>query len=211
MNKRVERGLITRRRIIAVAKSLLAKNGYEGVSIEDILEHCKISRGAFYHHFETKEALFQAVLEMVEEEVAQVLAKASSGFEDPVEALKAGCDAWFALAREPAVRQIVLTDALTVVGWEKWREIDARHGFGRLKAALKLIAAQGRIPEESIEIFAHILLATVIELGFLIARAKDREATTKTARAAYGQLLDGLVGPKAAQKKRGPLPEKRRS
>ena len=209
MNKRVERGLATRRRIIAVAKSLLAKNGYEGMSIEEILEHCKISRGAFYHHFESKEELFEAVLELVEEEVAQTLAKASSGFEDPVEALKAACDAWFGLAREPAVRQIVLTDALTVVGWEKWREIDARHGFGRLKAALKLIAAQGRIPEGSVEIFSHILLATIIELGFLIARANDREAATKSARAAYSQLLNGLMASRTVQKQRGASPEKR--
>jgi AcrR family transcriptional regulator len=209
MNKRVERGLATRRRIIAVAKSLLAKHGYEGMSIEEILEHCKISRGAFYHHFESKEELFEAVLELVEEEIAQTLAKASSGFEDPVDALKAACDAWFGLTREPAVRQIVLTDALTVVGWEKWREIDARHGFGRLKAALKLIAAQGRIPEGSVEIFSHILLATTIELGFLIARANDREATTKTARAAYSQLLNGLMASRTVQKQRGASPEKR--
>ena len=200
MNKRVERGLATRRRIIATAKALLAKSGYEGMSIEDILERCKISRGAFYHHFDSKEALFEAVLEVVEEEVAQVLANASSGFEDPVEGLKAGCQAWFRLARDPAVRQIVLTDALTVVGWEKWREIDARHGFGRLKAALQRVAAQGRIPEGSVDTFAHILLATVIELGFLIARAPDREAATKTARAAYDRMLDGLLG---ARQERG--------
>lgn len=201
MNKKIERGLATRKQIVDTAKALLAKNGYEGMSIEDLLEHCNISRGALYHHFDTKEALFEAVLELVEEEVAQALAKASSGFEDPVDALRAGCEAWFSLASEPVVRQIVLTDALPVVGWAKWREIDGRHGFGRLKAALTLAAARGRMRTDLVDTFAHILLASMIELGFLIARATDRSAATKTARTALGLLLDGLLTPKSERKR----------
>jgi AcrR family transcriptional regulator len=201
MNKRVERGLATRQQIVNTAKALLAKSGYAATSIEDLLEHCNISRGALYHHFETKEALFEAVLELVEEEVAQTLAKASSGFEDPLDALRAGCEAWFSLASEPVVRQIVLTDALPVVGWAKWREIDARHGFGRLKAALTLAAARGRMRADLVDTFAHILLAAMIELGFLIARATDRAAATRTARTALGLLLDGLLPPKSERKR----------
>ncbi len=201
MNKRVERGLATRQQIVNTAKTLLAKKGYEGMSIEDLLEHCDISRGALYHHFETKEALFEAVLELVEEEVARALSKASSGFEDPVDALRAGCEAWFSLASEPVVRQIVLTDALSVVGWAKWREIDARHGFGRMKAALTLAAARGRMRADLVDTFAHILLAAIIELGFLIARAADRAVATRTARTALGLLLDGLLPPKSERKR----------
>lgn len=52
---------------------------------------------------------------------------------DPVEALGAAFDCFLDMASETEVRQIVLTAAHSVVGWQKWREIEDRHGFGRLR------------------------------------------------------------------------------
>jgi AcrR family transcriptional regulator len=199
-NQRVEQGKATRERIVATARKLLAANGYAGMSIEDVLDDTSISRGALYHHFDSKEALFEAVLEAMEAEIAQIMGKAAIGLTDPVEALRAAWEAWFKLARDPAVRQIVLTDALSVVGWEKWREIDERYGFGRLKRTLQRAAAVGRMQEDLVDTFAHILLAAIFEVGLLIARAEDPEAATATARAAVNHLLDRLLAqPSAAR------------
>jgi AcrR family transcriptional regulator len=198
MNRRIEKGKATRERIVAVARKLLANRGYAGVSIEDVLEKTGISRGALYHHFDSKEALFEAVLEAMEAEIAATMAQAASGATDPVDALRAAWEAWFKLARDPAVRQIVLTDALSVVGWAKWREIDERYGFGRLKRTLQRAAASGRMREDLVDTFAHILLAAIFEVGLLIARADDPVATTETARAAVNQLLDRLLAPSEA-------------
>jgi AcrR family transcriptional regulator len=192
-NQRVEQGKATRERIVATARKLLAAKGYAGMSIEDVLDDSSISRGALYHHFDSKEALFEAVLEAMEAEIAQIMGKAAIGLTDPVEALRAAWEAWFKLARDPAVRQIVLTDALSVVGWAKWREIDERYGFGRLKRTLQRAAAAGRMQEDLVDTFAHILLAAIFEVGLLIARAEDPDATTVTARAAVNQLLDRLL------------------
>jgi AcrR family transcriptional regulator len=199
-NQRVEQGKATRERIVATARKLLAAKGYAGMSIEDVLDDTSISRGALYHHFNSKEALFEAVLEAMEAEIAQIMGKAAIGLTDPVEALRAAWEAWFKLARDPAVRQIVLTDALSVVGWEKWREIDERYGFGRLKRTLQRAAAAGRMQEDLVDTFAHILLAAIFEVGLLIARAEDPEAATATARAAVNHLLDRLLAqPSAAR------------
>src|SRR4029450_4226177 len=90
-------------------------------SIEAVLREAGISRGALYHHFSGKEALFEAVLEQVGADIATKLAAAARDASDPVEALRAGCHAWLRLARDPTVRRIVLVDALPVVGWGKWR------------------------------------------------------------------------------------------
>lgn len=190
--KNVDRGQATRKRIVTAARKLFAKKGYERMSIADVLSELNISRGALYHHFDGKEALFLAVLEAFEEEISLTTAKAARGIADPVEAMRAAWEAWFTLARDPAVRQIVLTDALSVVGWEKWREIDERYAFGLLKASVKRAAATGHIREDLIDTFAHILLAAASEVGFLIARAKDPEAATKIARATVNELLDRL-------------------
>lgn len=92
------------------------------------------------------------------------------------------------------MRQIVLTDAHSVVGWQKWREIEERHGLGRLKQALRMIAATGRLREDMVDVFAHVLLASLIEVAFLVARSPDTAAATSTGRKAMRELLERLLG-----------------
>jgi AcrR family transcriptional regulator len=193
MIEKTERKVSTRERIIAIARRLFAASGYEGTSTETVLQESGVSRGALYHHFENKEALFAAVLEAVEADIASATAHASADIDDPVKALHAGFDAFLGLACDQEVRQVVLIDAHSVVGWQKWREIDARHGFGRLKAGLRKIAATGRMREEMVDIFAHILLASLFEVAFLIARAPDPAVAADTGRVAMSQLLDRLL------------------
>src|SRR5580693_3724981 len=94
MSEKNEKGISTRERIVGTARRLFAASGYEGTSIEAVLQESGISRGALYHHFENKEALFAAVLEAVEAEVAEATVVASRGIADPVEALRAGCYAF---------------------------------------------------------------------------------------------------------------------
>jgi AcrR family transcriptional regulator len=193
MSEKIEKGISTRERIIATARRLFAAAGYEGTSTETVLQESGVSRGALYHHFENKEALFAAVLDAVEADIATATARAAANIADPVEALRAAFDAFLGLACDPEVRQIVLIDAHSVVGWQKWREIDERHGFGRLKQALKIVAATGRMREDMVDIFAHILTASLIEVAFLIARAPDPAVAAQTGRSAVNELLDRLL------------------
>jgi len=197
MSKKAEQGQATRRELIDIATRLFVAHGYQGTSIDAVLREAGISRGALYHHFADKAALFEAVLDRVEADVAERVAKAASEVDDPVEALRAGSRAWLRLARDPAVRQIALVDAPSVVGWEKWREIDERYAFGLLKGALGAVAARGRVRKELVDVLAHMLLAALAEVALVIARAKDARAAVRTCQAAVDELLDGLFGPVA--------------
>ena len=194
MNKNIEMGISTRERIIATARELFAAAGYEGTSTETVLEKSGISRGALYHHFANKEAIFAAVLEAVEVDVAATTARAAANARDPVEALRLAFASFLELACGQEVRQIVLVDAHSVVGWQKWRECEERHGFGQMKQTLKLLAGMRRLREEMVDIYAHMLLAALIEVGFLVARADDPAFAASTAHKAMNELLDRLLG-----------------
>jgi AcrR family transcriptional regulator len=188
-NRKVEKGLETRREIIETATRLFAERGYAAVSIEAVLAACGISRGALYHHFQSKEALLEAVFEAVEIDVTQhVLARATSAA-SPSEVLQTGCEAFLDLTQDLMVRQIVLTDAPSVLGWEKWREIDARHAFGLLKAALDPAAAEAGLPASLVDAFAHMLLASLSEIALMIAQADDRTEALTRGKAAVRELL----------------------
>jgi AcrR family transcriptional regulator len=156
-----------------------------------------MSRGALYYHFPGKDKLFEAVLEDLEVRIAEALRAASRGHADPVEGLQAGCEAFLKLATEPSVRQILLIDAPVAIGWQKWREIDARHGFGLMKGAIQSAATAGRIRPELVDPFSHMLLAALMELALVVARADNPKGALKSGRAAIGELITKLLPRKA--------------
>ena len=195
MDKKAAKGQATRAQIIATATELFSTAGYEATSIEAVLAKSGVSRGALYHHFENKEALFVAVFEAIEARIAQATVEASRGIADRVEAMRIGGEAFLDLSREPAIRQIVLTDAPAVLGWQKWRDIDARFGFGLLKSSLKAAAADGRLRPELVDTIAHVLLAALLEVALVIARADKPEEAARLGRVALKELIDKLLGP----------------
>jgi AcrR family transcriptional regulator len=194
MTKRVDQGQATREQLVAVATQLFADRGYEGTSIEAVLEGAGVSRGSLYHHFRSKEALFEAVLEAVEVRVGELTRAAVIDVYDVTAALRAGCLAWVRLARDPVVQRIVLIDAPAVLGWERWRAIEERHALGLLKIAMQAAADEGRVPPDLVDVFAHTLLATLNELALLIVRANDPAAAQRRAEAAVDELLTRLLG-----------------
>ena len=98
---RVTRGQDTRARLIAVAREQFGERGYEGTSISSVLDGAGVAKGALYHHFESKVALFDAVLDQVVAEIATAARDAARAESDPLAQLRAGCIAWLELALDP--------------------------------------------------------------------------------------------------------------
>jgi AcrR family transcriptional regulator len=193
MNGRLAKGRSTRDRLVAVAKELFARDGYEATSIEEVLQRSGVSRGALYHHFPDKRALFEAVIRRVHADAVQSTIEAARGSADGVAALRAGCLAWLKLSRDPSIRRIVLIDAPATVGWELWRKIDEEHSFGIMKSGLSAAAKRNLLPRRHIDVVAHMLLATLNELALLIATAVDQRRAERDAIQAFDFLLQRLL------------------
>ena len=191
-NRNVARGEATRGQLVAIATRMFAERGYEDTSIEAVLREAGVSRGSLYHHFASKEALFEAVAEEVETSVGAQTVAAASGSAGPVEALRAGFLAWIRLAGDPVVRRILLIDGPSVLGWERWRAMEEHHALGLIRAVLQLIADEGKLRPESVATLANILLASVNEVALLVARSDDREAAMQAGADAIDELLQRL-------------------
>ncbi|MBV9415497.1 MAG: TetR/AcrR family transcriptional regulator [Solirubrobacterales bacterium] len=190
---RIERGKATRERLIEAAREQFGAHGYEGTSLDAILGVAGVKRGALYHHFASKQELFDAVLDRVVGEMAERVANAAGAASDPVESLRIGCATWLRMALDPEVQRIVLLDPPSVVGWTRYREIDEAHTLGGLRHNLERIAAQGRLAGGDVDLLAHMVIASVNEAALMIARAKNPRAALKTGEATVTTLLDGLV------------------
>ena len=195
VNRNVQRGHATREHLLAIATRLFAERGYEQTSIEAVLHEAGISRGALYHHFASKEALFDAVLQEIELRVGREVQAAARVGREPFERLRLGCQAWLRLASDPVVQRVLLLDALSVLGWERWRDMDERYAMGMTRAAVRDCAAPARIPPDLVEMFAHVLFAALDELALLIARAANTAPATRLAERAVDELIRRLLKP----------------
>lgn len=193
--KRAAQGRATRGQLIEVATRLFTEHGYEGTSIEAVLAAAGVSRGALYHHFAGKEALFEAVVAAVSDRVTAELAEAIRDCLDPVDAMRTAALAWIGLAGDPVVQRIVLVDAPSVLGWDRWRAMDDGRTLGALRVMLQAVSDSGRLPSELVGPFAHMILAALDEITLVTARAADSKAAVAEARTAVEALLDRLLRP----------------
>jgi AcrR family transcriptional regulator len=193
VDRKRARGQATRQELVEAATRLFAAHGYEDTSIEAVLREAGVSRGALYHHFAGKEALFEAVVEQLGAECARTIIESVAGVDDPAEALRKGSRAFLELAGDPIFRRVSLIDAPAALGWERWREIDERHSFGLMKETVQALARAGRVEPELVDVVSHMLLGALVEVGMLIARAEDREEATKRGEAAIDDLLESFL------------------
>ncbi|ACQ80578.1 transcriptional regulator, TetR family [Beutenbergia cavernae DSM 12333] len=135
----------TRARIVDVARTAFTAHGYQGVGLERIARDAGVTRGAVYHHFADKEALFAAVLDGVQASVAERIVAATADVSDPRRSLEIGSRAFLEACLADANRRILLVDAVAVLGWDVWREHDARHGGRTLTHVLGQLADADRL------------------------------------------------------------------
>jgi AcrR family transcriptional regulator len=154
-----------------------------------------VTRGALYHHFGTKEGLFRAVVEELEAELVEKVAAAAGEATDPVDELRRGCLAFLDACVEPAVRRIVLLEAPVVLGWDAWREIDARYGLALVRAGLAGALDQVGLDARSVDPLAHLLLGALNEAALLVATADDPAAAREEVGRTLLLVVDRLLRP----------------
>ena len=189
---RDERARATRDALVQAGLELFADRGYAAIGTEEIVARAKVTRGALYHHFEDKRDLFRAVHDRVEQELVERIGGRMGGVEDPWELMLTGTRAFLDACDEPAVKQIALTDAPSVLGWKEWREVDLRYGLGLMRAALGGAMEAGVLRKVPIEPLSHLMLAALAEAALMIANAEDPKAEREEAEAALVEVIEGL-------------------
>jgi AcrR family transcriptional regulator len=189
-----ERSGATRAALVAAARPLFARRGYGGVGAEEIVAAAGVTRGALYHHFGGKEGLLAAVYEQIEQELLERIGArvAEQEATDPLAALATGAQAFLDACSEPEIHRIVLLDAPSVLGWERWREIGWRYGAGLTEGVVQAAIDAGRIARQPAKPLAHLLLGALDEAALYVARAPEPAVAREEAGAAIAALLEGL-------------------
>jgi AcrR family transcriptional regulator len=189
------RSAATRDALVTAARRLFAAQGFTDVPTDTIVAAAGVTRGALYHQFADKTALFDAVLEAVEADIASRLAAevADAGISDPIEALRYAVRKWLDICVEPEIHRIALIDGPSVLGWTRWREVCQRHVFGLVQALLAAAIERGRIRPQPVTALAHVLMGAGDEAGLYVAEAADRELARAEMIAVLDQFIEGVT------------------
>lgn len=190
-----ERTAATRTALVGAARRLFAAQGFASVGTESIVREAAVSRGALYHHFTDKTELFAAVLEDVEQEVAQHLAdvagaEAGAG---SLQAMMRALEAWLDICEQPDLQRIVLVDGPSVLGWTRWREICQPNVLGLIQAVLAQGMADGDVDQQPVIPLSHALIAVADEAAMYVASAAEPATARREMLDVAGRLLTSLT------------------
>lgn len=184
-----ERSDTTRAAILDAAHGLFVAQGYAETSTPDIVAAAGMTRGALYHHFEDKKALFRAV---AEREAAAVAAKIEAAAFDgltPRQALLAGARAYFEAMAETGRVRILILDGPAVLGTREMAAIDAAHAQRTLEEGLAEAMAPRTLHPAVLKATATLLSAAFDRAALEIAEG----GATDLYAGAIGDLIDGLI------------------
>ncbi|WP_342708635.1 TetR/AcrR family transcriptional regulator [Bradyrhizobium sp. B124] len=192
MATQAERREKTRAAIVKAARRIFGERGFAAATMDDIASGARVAKGAVYHHFATKEAVFEAVFDQVSMDLVADLDRISRAENDPLAAMAAGTQGYFAACSKGPTGQIILRDGPAVLGWERWREIDAKHFGGKFPRALTAAMDAGVIAKQPVEPLARLLLGAVTEAAVAVSAGPDTGKTGTDYARAFRSLLDAL-------------------
>jgi AcrR family transcriptional regulator len=190
-----DRSAATRDALLTAARRLFAEHGFAEVSADAIVAAAGVTRGALYHQFADKTALFDAVVDAVEADIARRLADqvAAAAVADPVEALRHAVRAWLDICAEPEIRRVALIDGPSVLGWAHWREVCKRHVFGLVEMLLSGGIEAGRIRAQPVSPLAHVLMGAADEAALYVAESADRGQARAAMIVVFDQLITAIA------------------
>jgi AcrR family transcriptional regulator len=180
-----ERTEQTRQALISAARELFVEKGFADTATPDVVQAASVTRGALYHHFADKRALFQAVIVAESGAVGAEIENLSKAANSPREALLKGMSAYFDAMAVAGRTRLLLLEAPAVLGAEAIA-IDGEHAEAALKAGLaEFMPSAGDL----LGPLTDFLSAAFDRAALAIAGGADRALYERS----MEKLLDGLA------------------
>ncbi|MCB9765198.1 MAG: TetR/AcrR family transcriptional regulator [Alphaproteobacteria bacterium] len=187
-----------RSQLLDSARQVFAEKGYHRASVADIIREAGVARGTFYNYFESKRAVFQAVLEGIMDDIWSVVVPIDVG--QPIEAqVRLNIARIVEAVVDPAASRLLLTEA---VGIDAEGDAAVRDFYARATDRVQLALVRGQrmgvVADGDMRLVARCLMGLVKEpvfQGRLAGEAPTpKELADELFRLLSGGLLVGLKG-----------------
>lgn len=183
-----ERSGSMRLALMAAARGLFVEKGYADTATPDIVSAAGVTRGALYHHFEDKKALFSAIVAEEARLVSAEIEAKSALSTNERDAILDGARGYFDAMAVPGRTRLLLLEGPAILGLHSLQDIDAENAEGSLKAGLAVLFAANGKDAILLDAYAQ-LLSAAFDRAALAIEAGGRRDDYETAIAA---LIDGI-------------------
>jgi len=193
-SRRAQYSASTKRALVDVAQELFTEQGYAATSLDQIVAGARVTKGALYHHFSGKQALFEAAFERIEAAAGETVQQALQGQRDPWAKAQAGLEAFLEVVQQAGYRRMVIQDGPSVLGYERFREQEERSTFATVVEIVRAVLSAGtwELEEEMLQTFTRIFFGAMSSAGASVATSDDPAAAAARVETAIGFILAGL-------------------
>jgi AcrR family transcriptional regulator len=191
-SRRQQYSASTKRALVDVAAELFTEQGYAGTSLDAIVSGARVTKGALYHHFSGKQALFEAVFEKVEADASKRISKTVRTTRDPWEKAVLGLREFLEVVQQPAYSRIVIQEGPVVLGYERYREQEERSTFGIVQEIVSSVLEAYDLEPSMVETFSRVFFGAMSAAGAAVSSAEDTKRASAEVEAAIAFILAGL-------------------
>ncbi|HLU54466.1 MAG TPA: TetR family transcriptional regulator [Pseudonocardia sp.] len=184
----------TRAALLETATAMFAERGYARTSLDDIAVATQVTRGAVYHHFESKQAVFEAVFDAQEKDVTQRVAAAAAGQPNAWEAGMAALDAFLDLCCEDRYGRLCWLEGPIALGWARWMDYEQKYAYALIDGFLAAARAEGLLAPVPAATSSTLVFHLLGGAGRMIAEAPpaERRAVRDECATTIRRMLNGL-------------------
>ncbi len=184
----------TRAALLDEATALFAERGYAGTSLEDVAKASQVTRGAVYHHFSGKQALFEAVLDEQEMHMVERITAAITRYDDPWDGSLAAIDAFLEQCMDPAYSRLVWQEGPAALGWTRWKECEEKYALGLIEQSAKALVTAGYLAGTAVDTMVRFVFQMFGAAGMALADATEADKSRVRAECAdlMRRMLTGL-------------------
>jgi AcrR family transcriptional regulator len=175
--------------LLDAARTSFAEVGFAATSLDAVTASAGVTKGALYHHFPNKRALFRAVYEREEQRLVEQALRVAIRTRDPWDAFEAGLAAYFEASSHAGVQRITLLDAPSVLGPEEAHSIAVSGWSILIEGGLARAVAAGELEPRPLGPLADLLYGAICQAAMIVARSEDQAA----ARTAYFSELRAIL------------------
>jgi AcrR family transcriptional regulator len=191
-SRREEYTEATRQALLAAGQEIFAREGYQAAGIEAISRAARVTRGAFYHHFEDKRALFDAVVVAMQADAVKTINDKSRGQRRVWDRMFIGVDAYLDVCLDPAYARVVVQEGPAVLGTKRFQEIEEAYPQGLLRASLNALKRDGELEFEDIDLLTRLVDAMICKVALMLPEADHPKKLRERGEKVVRSLLEGF-------------------
>jgi AcrR family transcriptional regulator len=184
----------TRAALLETATAMFAERGFARTSLDDIAVATQVTRGAVYHHFESKQAVFEAVFDALEQDMTARVAAAAAGQPDAWLAGLAALDAFLDLCCDNQYGRLCWLEGPLALGWSRWMDYEKKYAYAMIDGFVRAARESGLLGQVPLPTASQLVFHLLGGAGRIIAEAPQAER--RTARdecaATIRRMLNGL-------------------